>query len=81
MSRSSRLRARDAFTDGEAMHSPADRLPIEIEASAKREPETASPLAGLDAVGRIAVLSEAFQPRAEPDSELFGNCGCQLQLG
>jgi multidrug resistance efflux pump len=69
MSRSSSLRARDAVPDGEAMPSPADRLPIEIETSAKREPETASPLADLDAVGRIAVLSEAFQPRVEPDAE------------
>ena len=40
-------------------------MPGEIEASAKREPETTSPLAGLDAVGRIAVLSEAFQPDTE----------------
>ena len=69
MSRSSRLRARDALPDGEAMPSSADRLPGEIEASAKRDPETVSPLAGLDAIGRIGVLSEAFQPQAEPDTE------------
>ena len=80
MSRSSRLRARDAFPDGEAMPLPADRLPIDIETSAKRDPETASPLTGLDAVGRIAVLSEAFQPRVEPDTEVqpAGKVGAKL---
>ena len=69
MSRSSSLRARDALPDGEAMQAPADRLPIEIHTLGKPAPETVSPLAGLDAAGRIAVLSEAFQPRAEPDTE------------
>ena len=51
------------------MQAPSDRSPIEIHTLGKPTLETASPLAGLDAAGRIAVLSEAFQPQAEPDTE------------
>src|SRR5436190_4088002 len=80
MSRSSSLRARDAFPDSEPVPSPADRLPIEMHTLGKPDPDTASPLAGLDAAGRIAVLGEAFQTRAAPatDAEPASEPGVEL---
>jgi hypothetical protein len=86
MSRSSSLRARDAFPDGEASavaggsvaHRDANRW-------ASPTPETASPLAGLDAAGRIAVLARRSRPRRaghrrEPASQRAGRKKFAKQL-
>jgi multidrug resistance efflux pump len=69
MGRLSSLLARSAFADGEPKPSPADSLPVAPRALDTSDPDPTSSLAGLDAAGRIAALSEAFRTGPGPEVE------------
>lgn len=70
MGRSSSLRARDPLSDEVSTSPIARQSADESLAAPSSRSNTVSALADLDAVGRIAVLSEAFPARALPEPEI-----------